>query len=218
MVNAQMMATNLLSLSRAGGYKTRAGVAAFTSRIHTNNRGSNLLRYMSSQSPIQSANGRLFPEEINIIYDSKCNVCKLEIDYLARRDSEKINVGAPKLKMTDLEADGYDPNNPANGGVSYESGLKAIHGITSDGKVFQGVPVFRKAYEQVKLGWLFQVTTWPVFKQLVDVGYVLFAKYRTNLTRGSSVETLVLEYEAKKALELKMKEEDCEVCNTKEKK
>ena len=48
---------------------------------------------------------RLFPEEVNIIYDSKCNICKLEIDFLAKRDAEKINVGAPKLKMTDLESE-----------------------------------------------------------------------------------------------------------------
>mmetsp|Transcript_827 Transcript_827/g.1334 ORF Transcript_827/g.1334 Transcript_827/m.1334 type:complete len:219 (+) Transcript_827:63-719(+) len=218
MVNAQLFATNLLSLSRAGGHKTRAGVAAFTGRIHTNNRGSSLLRYTSSKSPIQHDNGRLFPEEINIIYDSKCNVCKLEIDFLAKRDAEKINVGSPKLKMTDLEADGYDPNNPANGGVSYERGLKAIHAVTSEGKVVKGVPVFQLAYEHVNLGWLFQITTWPVVKQLVDVGYSLFAKYRTNVTRGTSVEALVMEYEAKKALELKMKEEDCDECNAKEKK
>lgn len=32
-----------------------------------------------------AARTRLFPEEINIIYDSKCNVCKLEMDLLARR-------------------------------------------------------------------------------------------------------------------------------------
>ena len=50
---------------------------------------------------------RLFPEEVNIIYDSKCNICKLEIDFLAKRDAEKINVGAPKLKMSDLESETY---------------------------------------------------------------------------------------------------------------
>ena len=50
---------------------------------------------------------RLFPEEVNIIYDSKCNKCKLEIDFLAKRDAEKINVGAPKLKMTELESETY---------------------------------------------------------------------------------------------------------------
>ena len=49
-------------------------------------------------------------------------------------------------------------------------------------------------------------------KNIVDVGYKVFAKYRTNLTRGASVETLVKEYEAKKALQMKMDNEDCDVC------
>ena len=155
---------------------------------------------------------RLFPEEVNIIYDSKCNICKLEIDFLAKRDAEKINVGAPKLRMTDLESETYNENDPANGGVSYKKGLASIHAVLPDGKVVSGVAVFALAYEQVKLGWLFKITTWPIVKNIVDVGYKVFAKYRTNLTRGASVETLVKEYEAKKALQMKLDNEDCDVC------
>jgi len=159
---------------------------------------------------------RLFPEEVNIIYDSKCSVCKLEIDFLARRDSEKINVGAPRLKVTDLEGDDYDPTDPANGGVTYREGMAAIHGVTADGKVVKGVPVFSLAYSQVGLGWLFRVTTWPIVKQLVNVGYDLFAKYRTNITRGASIEKLVEQYEAKRALQREMDSDDCQVCKTKQ--
>ncbi len=165
---------------------------------------------------------RLFPEEVNIIYDSKCNVCKLEIDFLARRDATKINVGAPRLKMTDLEArdeDGnfrYDPNDLANGGITYEEGLKAIHAVTADGKVIRGVPVFALAYEQVQLGWLFKVTTWPIVKHLVEIGYRLFAKYRTTITRGATIETLVQEYEQKMLLQQQIirnnEENDCNIC------
>jgi predicted DCC family thiol-disulfide oxidoreductase YuxK len=205
----QIFANTLLSLSRAG---YGAKVSTFTAR-NSSKSGASLYRYLSSQSVAQSDGSRLFPEDVNIIYDSKCNVCKLEMNFLAKRDAEKINVGAPKLKLTDVESDGYDPKDPSNGGVTYESGMKAIHAVTSDGKVIKGVPVFQMAYEKVNLGWLFQITTWPVVKQLVDVGYKFFAKYRTYLTRGASVETLVRQYEEKKALELKMKEEDCDECN-----
>jgi len=158
---------------------------------------------------------RLFSEEVNIIYDSRCGVCKLEMDFLARRDSEKINVGAPRLKMTDLEGDGYDPADPANGGVTYTEGMAAIHGVTAYGKVVKGVPVFSLAYSQVGLGWLFRVTTWPIVKQLVDVGYYLFAKYRTNITRGASIDTLVKQYEAKRALQRQTDADDCQVCKPK---
>ena len=160
---------------------------------------------------------RLFSEELNIIYDGKCNICKLEMEFLAKRDAEKVNIGAPKLKLTDIESELYDENDPANGGISYEEGMTAIHAITADGKVIKGVPVFLMAYEQVNLGWLFRVTTWPVVKQIVEMGYDLFAKYRTNLTRGAAIHTLVEQYEARKQLQVEM--ENCcdknDLCQTK---
>jgi predicted DCC family thiol-disulfide oxidoreductase YuxK len=158
-----------------------------------------------SSSTLETQEKRLFPEEINIIYDSKCNVCKLEIDWLASRDL-KENSGKPKLKMTDLESGSYNENDPANGGIDYETGMAAIHAITPDGKVLKGVPVFRVAYTQVGLGWLFAIAEWPFFHPLLNWGYEVFAKYRTNFTRGSSLEKLVEAYDAKKSLE------NCEVC------
>jgi len=60
------------------------------------------------------------------------------------------------------------------------------------------------------------VTTWPIVKQLVNVGYDLFAKYRTNITRGASIEKLVEQYEAKRALQREMDSDDCQVCKTKQ--
>lgn len=53
----------------------------------------------SPSSSLSQSNRRLFEENLNIIYDSKCNVCKLEIDFLSRRDQRMNN--PPKLKMTD---------------------------------------------------------------------------------------------------------------------
>ena len=188
------------------------------SRSHMNKRdiGNHFVKLFSVQAQEFSTRGtRLFPEELNIIYDSKCNVCKLEIDFLRKRDAEKINIGKPKLKLTDLEDKNYDAKDPVNGGVTYEQGMAAIHAITRDGKVIKGVPVFAFAYEQVKLGWLFRITTWPVLKQIINVGYNIFAKYRTNLTRGASLGTLVKEYEAKKNIENQMNEIDCDTCESK---
>ena len=207
--NGQFVSSLLVSSGRSPIRSALNLFAAPPSSSFSSTRTSQIIK----ENANANANARLFSEEVNIIYDSKCNVCKLEIDFLARRDAEKINVGNPKLKMTDIEADEYDILDPANGGVSYEEGMKAIHAVTSDGKVLKGVPVFSLAYEQVQLGWLFKVTTWPIVKQLVDVGYNIFAKYRTNLTRGASVETLVQQYEEKKKLEQRIKDDDCEVCN-----
>ena len=160
--------------------------------------------FQSNSSFSTQNNKRLFPEEINIIYDGKCNVCKLEMDFLAKRDAHKVNVGAPKLKLTDIESPTYNKDDPANGGVSYKEGMMAIHAITADGKVIKGVPVFLLAYEKVNLGWLFRITTWPIVKQIVEMGYILFAKYRTNLTRGATIDTLVEQYTAREELQKKL--------------
>jgi predicted DCC family thiol-disulfide oxidoreductase YuxK len=161
---------------------------------------------------------RLFPEELNVIYDSKCSVCKLEIDWLSRRD-ERLNVPQRKLKMTDLESDDYDANDPANGKVGYRQGMEAIHAVTPDGKLLSGVPVFSIAYEQVGLGWLFAVTQWPILSSVVGWGYDVFAKYRTYITRGSSVDELVRIYEERRQVvraqqTATMGDGECEVCQT----
>eukprot|EP00545_Synedropsis_sp_CCMP1620_P010238 CAMPEP_0119004326 /NCGR_PEP_ID=MMETSP1176-20130426/1080_1 /TAXON_ID=265551 /ORGANISM="Synedropsis recta cf, Strain CCMP1620" /LENGTH=189 /DNA_ID=CAMNT_0006956017 /DNA_START=155 /DNA_END=724 /DNA_ORIENTATION=+ len=171
-----------------------------------------------TNSASNSNSERLFPQELNILYDSKCNVCKLEIDFLRRRD-ERLNgstegTATTRLKFTDLESDSYNDRDPANGGIDYETGMKAMHAVTPDGKVVQGVPVFKLAYEQVKLGWLFRVAEIPVLSWLFDRAYDIFAAYRTILTRGTTVPTLVEAYREKQQL-LKEQQatEECETCS-----
>lgn len=141
----------------------------------------------------------LFSEEINILYDSKCNVCKLEMDLLARRDA-RLHGNKRRIKLTDIESDNFDPNDPANGGVNYAKGMSAINAVYRDGSVIEGPTVFLKAYELVGLGWLFKFTEWPIFKPAVNAGYKLFANYRTNITRGSSLDELISAYEEKRAI------------------
>jgi predicted DCC family thiol-disulfide oxidoreductase YuxK len=173
------------------------------------------LRLASSSTTSTTTSDRLFPEQLNVIYDSKCGVCKLEIEWLSRRDHRINSASTPKLKMTDLESDDYNPSDPANGNVSYREALAAIHAVTSDGKVLKGVEVFALAYQQVGLGWLFAITKWPGLEPLVQFGYEVFAKYRTALTRGSSMDSLIEAYEEKKALEQEKKTaQDCETCKT----
>mmetsp|Transcript_8507 Transcript_8507/g.20476 ORF Transcript_8507/g.20476 Transcript_8507/m.20476 type:complete len:258 (+) Transcript_8507:91-864(+) len=164
-------------------------------------------RRLSSSST--SSPERLFPEELNILYDSKCNVCKLEMDFLARRDaSRSVSLSQPrKLKLTDLEDESYNPNDPTNGGVTYAKAMASMHAVKPDGQVVEGVAVFSVAYDLVGLGWLFRFTEWPITKPIVQFGYDVFAKYRTSVTRGSSLESLVEAYEARQAS--KQPPEDC---------
>ena len=164
-------------------------------------------------------NDRLFPEDLNIIYDSKCNVCKLEIEFLRRRDA-RVNGAARRLRFTDLEGDetttttttntGYNETDPANGGISYATGMAAMHAVTANGKILTGVPVFVEAYTAVGLGWLWRCTTWPVVSWLADKLYDLFAKYRTRITRGATVDQLVQAYQEKRALQAAQQHSSCD--------
>ena len=52
---------------------------------------------------------RLFKEDINMLYDSKCNLCLMEVRYLYKKDV------AGKIKFTDLEDPKYNPS----GKISY---------------------------------------------------------------------------------------------------
>jgi predicted DCC family thiol-disulfide oxidoreductase YuxK len=157
-----------------------------------------------------SSTTRLFPEELNILYDGKCNVCKIEMEFLAKRD-RNIN-DSPKLRLTDIESETYDSKCPKNGMISYEEGMKAIHAVTSDGKVVKGIPVFVLAYEKVNLGWVFKASTWPLAKNIFQWAYSIFAKYRTVLTRGATLDELVQKYEAQRAIDHIIKDENCERC------
>lgn len=134
------------------------------------------------------------PERLNIIFDSKCSVCQFEVDYLKSRINDHFG-GSQMIRFTDLEAEeGYDESNPANGGVTYEMGMRSFHAVKPDGEVLHGVPVFREAYDIVDQAWVWEVTKWPIIGSLASIGYDLFAKIRTPLTRGSSVEDLIDEH------------------------
>ena len=137
-------------------------------------------------------------------------MCKLEIDFLQRRD-QRLHGSNTRLKFTDLESNDYNDDDPVNGRVDYETGMKAMHGITPDGKVVVGVPVFQLAYQQVGLGWLLAVANVPVLRWILDRGYDIFAAYRTRLTRGESVPALVEAYREKK--QLLKDQSDCKTCN-----
>jgi len=176
-----------------------------------------VVQTFSTKAPDDVTKDRLFPEEINIFYDSKCNVCRLEMEWLRRRDRDIINVGAPKIRLTDLESPTFDMTDPANAGIDYERGMKSMTAVTADGRILQGVPVFRLAYEQVGLGWLFQITQWPVMNVIFDMGYKIFAKYRTLFTRGAHLDTLIQAYEEKKALEATKRKDTCVTCQPEKK-
>jgi len=127
---------------------------------------------------------RIFPQDLNLIYDSKCGVCQWEVDFLRSRDSEG------RLTYTDLESEDFEEGVPRNGYLTYETALASFHAVKADGTLLKGMPVFQEAYAAVGLGWVWNVYNNPLAARFLDFGYSIFARYRTDLTRGSSLEAL----------------------------
>ncbi len=203
-------------LTKMGALRTGVVVDAFawTQRQHRQDiRQAFRGRPMLFSTATTSNSERLFPEEINVLYDSKCNVCKLEMDWLVSRD---IRINGPdnrKLKLTDLEDEnGFDAPDPSNGGIDYDTGMAAIYAIKHDGTVYKGVPVFELAYAQVGLGWIWKINQIPAVNRFLEWGYEIFARNRTRITRGASLEELLALNAAKQKV---AQEEDCESCRTK---
>ena len=112
---------------------------------------------------------RLFPQELNLIYDSKCGVCQWEVDFLRSRDSEG------RLTYTDLESEDFEEGVPRNGYLTYEAALASFHAVRADGTLLKGMPVFQEAYAAVGLGWVWSVYNNPLAARFLDLGYSLFA-------------------------------------------
>ena len=132
----------------------------------------------------------LFPESLNLLYDGKCSVCQWEVDNLTSLDAKG------RIAFTDIEAADFDPTDPRNGGVGYEAAMSKITAVTQSGEILVGIPVFAACYEIVGLGWLFEITQWPVIGQLIDFAYAIFATIRTDVTRGRRLGDLVAEYKS----------------------
>jgi len=161
-----------------------------------------------------TSEGELFPERLNIIYDSKCSVCQWEVDNLTYLMSKlpEPEKQSKLIRFTDLESeDGYDEADPANGGITYEEGMKSFRAVRSNGSTIKGIDVFKEAYSIVQFGWIWKWTNTPWLCAIADWGYNIFASFRTDVTRGSRVEDLIERHYAGS----KTYDGECEPCKQK---
>ena len=123
---------------------------------------------------------------VTVLYDSKCGVCRWEVDNLGSLDAS-----GRRVAFADIEDESYDPSAAGNGGVSYEAAMRSFTVVRDDGEVLEGTAAFAAAYEAVGLGWLFGFTRVPVVGPLAEAGYKVFARFRTDVTRGVGVDELI---------------------------
>ncbi|MEM7263437.1 MAG: DUF393 domain-containing protein [Planctomycetota bacterium] len=107
-----------------------------------------------------------------VFYDGNCPLCRREIRFLQKRDRRNA------IEYTDIAAPKFDP---ASVGVDLDTLMARIHGRRPDGELVTGVDVFRELYSAI--GWhkIVAVTRWPILRNVLNVGYVAFAKLRPYL-------------------------------------
>ena len=127
-----------------------------------------------------------------MLYDGDCPLCMKEVDFLKRRDA-----GRGRIDFVDIAAPAYRAAD--NAGVTFEAAMERIHAIEADGTVVTGVPVFRRLYEEVGLGWVYAATRNAAVGAAAGALYDAWARYRTQLTGREDLATILARRRAAEA-------------------
>jgi predicted DCC family thiol-disulfide oxidoreductase YuxK len=110
---------------------------------------------------------------IKLLYDGDCPLCGREVAFLRRRDR------CGRIAFEDIAAPGFEP---ARYGLERADVMARMHGVLPDGRVVEGMEVFRRAYAAIGLGALLAPTGWPLLRPLFDRAYAVFARNRLRWT------------------------------------
>lgn len=110
---------------------------------------------------------------IEVFFDGDCPLCRREIDFLKRRDR------SDRIRATDIASPQFVAGSL---GIDQATLMAEIHGRLPDGSWITGVEVFRRLYSAIGLGPLVWLTRLPLIRQLMDLGYRVFAQNRLKLT------------------------------------
>jgi len=114
---------------------------------------------------------------LTVYYDGACPLCRRDIELMRMLDRHA------RLHLVDFSNPDF---READCGMSCSRLSAVIHAKWADGRMIEGVEVFRAMWTAVGLGALAWVSRWPLVNGLVHRGYVWFAKHRLLLT-GRSV-------------------------------
>lgn len=109
--------------------------------------------------------------ELELFFDGECPVCAREVALLGRLDRRG------RLAFTDIAAPGFDP---APLGRTQEQLMARFTARTADGRLLDGVEVFRLAWAAVGFGPLVALTRLPGASWLADRAYDVFARNRVR--------------------------------------
>ena len=163
----------------------------------------NIIAHSTVNSDI-SSNNNSGEKQIDLLYDSECPICMMEVEFLQKRDIES------RIKFTDLSSPDYRPQD--HGNVEFADGMRKIRAVLPDGKVVTGVEVFRQTYKAIGLGWVFQATNIPFIGKAADVIYDIWSENRLRITgRGDLAD--VLKERSEKLKDMEPPECDSDACS-----
>lgn len=113
------------------------------------------------------------PWQVEVFFDGDCPLCVREIAMLRALDRRG------RVRFTDIAAVDFDPR-PI--GTTYETLMERIHARLPDGRVIEGVEVFRRLYAAVGLGPLVWLSRLPGIAWVLDLVYEVFADNRLRWT------------------------------------
>lgn len=111
--------------------------------------------------------------DIEVFFDGGCPLCLREINMLRRWDKRG------RIRFSDIDAPELPPS---AAGKTYDELMARIQGKLPDGTWVEGVEVFRRLYSAVGFGRIVWCTRLPIIKQILNLGYKIFAKNRLRLT------------------------------------
>lgn len=110
---------------------------------------------------------------LEVFHDGACPLCAREIGWLRRLDRQN------RIVFTDIADPSFDPDSV---GLTMDALMARIHGRLPDGRVLEGLEVFRQLYAAVGFRRLVAFSRAPGVAQVLDAGYRLFARNRLRLT------------------------------------
>lgn len=114
------------------------------------------------------------PDQLKLLYDGQCSICRRAIERLKRQDR------ANRLVLEDISDPAFDPGRY---GLTQEQVRTAMHAVLPDGRVLRAMDAVRAAYAAVGRGWLLAPTAWPAIRWLADRFYSFFARHRMTFRR-----------------------------------
>lgn len=114
---------------------------------------------------------------LTIYYDASCPMCRAELHGLKARDHDG------RLRLVDCSAPGFHDPHLAAAGISVDTAMAHIQARDADGRWFDGVGVFERAYAGAGLAWVARLLGLRWLRPVLDRAYPVVARNRGWLSK-----------------------------------